>query len=69
MTAERTKTDSDSTLDSAIIRLTLLQRSQMTSQGPVAESAAHVDVSSGRSMRVDPRQREVLRHPFTDGVK
>lgn len=69
MSTERSKTKIDSALDSAVIRLDLLQRSQMTSQGASATEDQPAGLDAACSVRRDARKREVLLHPFDEGSK
>lgn len=62
MTTER----ENSLVDSAIIRTDVLKRSTATSQ-PERKEADDVADLACRPLRVDPRQRELLRHPFHEG--
>ena len=63
MTTER----ENSLVDSAIIRTDVLKRSTATSQPERKEADSGIADLACRPLRIDPRQRELLRHPFHEG--
>ncbi|MBX3441374.1 MAG: hypothetical protein KF774_03120 [Planctomyces sp.] len=66
MTSQPSPDPCPSELDSAIIRMDLLQRSHVTQQPEAqAERPAPTDIHA-RCVRVDPRHRELSRQPLND---
>jgi hypothetical protein len=57
----------NSLVDSAIIRTDVLKRSKLTSQPETTDKDSQVVDLTGHPVRIDPRQRELLRHPFHEG--
>ncbi len=53
--------------DSAIIRVDVLKRSQLTAQHKAGEDdGLDLDVS-GKCVRTEPQRRELAEHPFSEG--
>jgi hypothetical protein len=62
------ETERESSLvDSAIIRTDVLKRSMATSQPERKDADSDVADLASRPLRIDPKQRELLRHPFHEG--
>ncbi len=60
METNRPKTE----LDSAIIRLDMLKRSQITTQAKAGDDEGRSLDVDGKCVRLDPQQRELSRNPF-----
>jgi hypothetical protein len=52
--------------DSAIIRVELLKRSQITTQAKTGEDEGRALEIDGKCVRLDPRHRELQRQPFDE---
>ncbi|HVJ86324.1 MAG TPA: hypothetical protein VM452_11815 [Caulifigura sp.] len=60
METNRIKTE----LDSGIIRLEMLRRSQITTQAKAGDDEGRSLDVDGKCVRLDPQQRELSRNPF-----
>ena len=60
METNRRKTE----LDSAIIRIEMLRRSQITTQAKAGEDEGRSLEVDGKCVRLDPQQREMAQNPF-----
>jgi hypothetical protein len=56
-----------SLVDSAIIRTDVLKRSTATAQPERKDTDSDVVDLTSRPLRIDPKERELLRHPFHEG--
>ncbi|HVJ67212.1 MAG TPA: hypothetical protein VM510_04465 [Caulifigura sp.] len=60
METNRRKTE----FDSAIIRMELLKRAQITTQAKAGEDEGRSLDVDGKCVRLDPQQRELAQNPF-----
>jgi hypothetical protein len=60
MDNDRRKTE----FDSAIIRAEMLKRGQLTAQAKAGDDEGRSLEVDGKSVRLDPQQREISRTPF-----
>ncbi len=50
--------------DSAVIRVEMLKRFQITAQSKTGDDEGRSLELDGKSVRIDPRERELSKHPF-----